>query len=123
MDETGPVIDVASLEAIAGLRTAGGEDLMRNVIQIYLSHSLGLMQKLDEAVAADDRKAIMETAHTLKSSSAQLGAGRLAAVLQRIEVMGRNGETDLASRTLFNVRQEYEEARAALEAFLQEKSK
>ncbi len=123
MGETGPVIDFACLEAIAGLQAAGGEDLMKNVIQIYLSHSLGLMRKLDEAVAADDRKAIMETAHTLKSSSAQLGAGRLAALLQRIELMGRNGETALAPRTQLEVREEYEAARAVLEVYLQEKSR
>lgn len=121
MVQTDPVIDYASLEAIASLQGAGGESLLKNVVEIYLSHSQGLMQKLDEAVGADDRKGIMETAHTLKSSSAQLGAGRLAAVMQRLEFMGRNEDTALAPQTLLEARQEYEAARAALQAFLQEK--
>jgi HPt (histidine-containing phosphotransfer) domain-containing protein len=118
MDRTGPIVDVTSLEAIAGLQGAGGEALLKNVVELYLSTSLSLMQKLSEAVAAADSRAIMEAAHTLKSSSAQLGARRLAKALQEIESMGRDEETEAAPETLVRVHQEFDAAREAFEAFL-----
>jgi HPt (histidine-containing phosphotransfer) domain-containing protein len=122
MDQPSSVIDVASLEAIAGLQQDGDDDLLKQIIEMYLSHSLSLMQKLDEAVAADNQKAIMETAHTLKSSSAQLGAGRLAKLLQELENMGRGEETTAAPQVLTKVRQEFDAARTALEGFLRARS-
>lgn len=122
MDQTVSVIDFASLEAIAGLQQDGDDDLLKQIIEIYLSHSFSLMQKLDEAVAADNQKTIMETAHTLKSSSAQLGAGRLAKLLQELETMGRSEETAAAPQVLANVHQEFDAARTALEGFLRARS-
>lgn len=117
-DQGYSVIDQAALEAIASLQVSGDNELLRNVIQIYLSHSQTLIQKLGEAVAADDAMGIMEAAHTLKSSSAQLGAARLAKVLFELEAMGRNRETSEAPRLFLQARLELEAARTALESVL-----
>jgi HPt (histidine-containing phosphotransfer) domain-containing protein len=46
------------------------------------------------AAGAADAQAIVRPAHTLKSSSATLGATRLAAISRGIEEAGRAGRTD-----------------------------
>ncbi len=117
-DLFGPVIDVASLEAIAGLEGAGGDRLLRKVLDLYLSHSLVLLQRLESAVGAGDAQGVMEAAHTLKSSSAQIGAGRLATALREIEFMGRNREMAAMSGAFRKVCVEYDAARSVLEAYL-----
>jgi HPt (histidine-containing phosphotransfer) domain-containing protein len=122
MDQTDSVIDFASLEAIAALQQAGEEDLLKQIIEMYLPHSLLLVRELDEAVAADNQRTIMETAHKLKSSSAQLGAGRLAKLLQELETMGRGGETTAAPQVLSKVHQEFDAVRTALEEFQRARS-
>lgn len=118
MSDDGPLIDLASLEAIAGLKDAGGEHLLKNVVALYLSHSPVLLRKLDEAVAKGDSDAIMEVAHTLKSSCAQLGAHRLATALKEMELLGRLQETGATPEVLRAVHRGYGAARSVLETYL-----
>jgi HPt (histidine-containing phosphotransfer) domain-containing protein len=68
---------------------------------------------MEQAADANDAGAIVRPAHTLKSSSAALGAMRLAQVAREIEMAGRAGDsTDLVARVA--------DARAALRDTLSE---
>lgn len=49
-----------------------------------------MLEALQQAVAAGDPVAVQQAAHTLKSSSANLGATRLSALGKTLEEHGRN---------------------------------
>jgi HPt (histidine-containing phosphotransfer) domain-containing protein len=89
-----PILDAAVL---AELResTGGDDDFVRELVEAYVSEATGYLAAMTAAVA--DPMAIVRPAHTLKSSSATLGAMRLAAISRGIEEAGRAGRLDLAA--------------------------
>jgi HPt (histidine-containing phosphotransfer) domain-containing protein len=55
-----------------------------------------------------------KAAHKFKSSSANLGADRLAELCKELETLGRSGSTAGAGRVLGEISSEYELAQATL---------
>jgi CheY-like chemotaxis protein/HPt (histidine-containing phosphotransfer) domain-containing protein len=114
------VLDPAPLNQIRALQRPGAPSLLAKVIGVYLDNSPTLVQRLREAVAQGDAKALRETAHSLKSSSANLGAASLAALCKELEQMGRDGQLQGAAEKLSALQQHYLLVRAALTAQLPE---
>lgn len=88
-----PILDDAVL---AELResTGGDDDFVRELVEAYVSEAIGYLEAMIAAAATGDVAAIVRPAHTLKSSSATLGAMRLAAISRGIEEAGRAGRAD-----------------------------
>jgi HPt (histidine-containing phosphotransfer) domain-containing protein len=107
-----PILDNA---VIAELResTGGDDEFVRELVEAYLSEATGYLDAMHAAVAAADADAIVRPAHTLKSSSATMGAMRLAAICRGIEEAGRAG---LASGLAADVEQAQAAWVATLEA-------
>jgi HPt (histidine-containing phosphotransfer) domain-containing protein len=78
-------IDPQALSAIRALQTEEQPDLLKNVIAIYLEETPLLLHELEQAVKAGNRTKIRRLAHTLKSSSANLGAAGLAELCRKLE--------------------------------------
>jgi HPt (histidine-containing phosphotransfer) domain-containing protein len=80
-------------EAIARLREldpTGQARLLERVIDAYLGSADRLMAQLHEAQARGDTAAMRMVAHTLKSSSASLGATSLASACAHAEALARD---------------------------------
>jgi HPt (histidine-containing phosphotransfer) domain-containing protein len=88
--------------------------LLAKVIGVYLDNSPTLLQRLREAVAQGDAKTVLETAHSLKSSSANLGAAPLAALCKELEQRGREQRLESAAVLLAEVQAQYSRVREAL---------
>lgn len=75
------------------LRTSvGGDDaFVRELIEAYLADSGAQLDRIEAALAADDAEALVRPAHTLKSSSATVGAMKLSALARTLEMAGRSG--------------------------------
>jgi HPt (histidine-containing phosphotransfer) domain-containing protein len=88
-----PILDDT---VIAELResTGGDDDFVRELVEAYVSEAMGYLAAMTAAAAAADPAAIVLPAHTLKSSSATLGAMRLAAISRGIEEAARAGRED-----------------------------
>jgi HPt (histidine-containing phosphotransfer) domain-containing protein len=86
-----PILDDA---VTAELResTGGDDEFVRELVEAYVGEAVGYLDSMRAAAAASDAAAIVRPAHTLKSSSATLGAMRLAAISRGIEEAGRAGE-------------------------------
>ncbi len=69
----------------------GDRDFVVELIEAYLADSASHVEAIDAAVAAGDTEALVRPAHTLKSSSATLGASRLAATARELELTARSG--------------------------------
>jgi CheY-like chemotaxis protein len=95
-DEADPVLDPSALDQIAALSGAAESGLLERVIATYLDRSVPLGSVLREAWQRSDAGSIAGTAHRLKSSSAQLGAVRLARVCDELERAARAPGVDVA---------------------------
>jgi len=88
-----PVLDQAVL---AELRASIGDDqeFMVELVETYVSEGSANIDGLLAAAAARDCGAIVRPAHTLKSTSASLGAMRLSAICREIEAAGRESRAE-----------------------------
>ena len=88
-----PVLDQAVL---AELRASMGDDaeFMRDLVETYVEEGRASMDGLLAAASTRDAAAVVRPAHTLKSTSASLGAMRLSAICREIEAAGREERTD-----------------------------
>jgi len=76
------------------------DEVLVGVIDHYLEESSVLLQAIDRALAQEIAKDLQQAAHTLKSSSALLGAIELAQLCQELETRGSNGRSMTEFRLL-----------------------
>ncbi len=81
---------------VAELRDSvgGDETFVRELIDAYLAESPGYLDAMATAAASGDAASVVRPAHTLKSSSAAVGAMRLATISKQIEFAAREGRVD-----------------------------
>jgi HPt (histidine-containing phosphotransfer) domain-containing protein len=72
------------------------------------------MQKLQQAVAANDAAEIARAAHSLKSSSANVGAKALSAYYEELETSARRSDTAQARKSLAKIEAEHGRVQTAL---------
>lgn len=113
-----PVVDAAVLEELAA-SVGGDRGFVDELIRTYLDDAEGQLASISAALAADDPVALIRPAHTLKSSSATLGAKRLAARARALEMAGRSERIDDGARADGErVEQDWREAKTALQAWM-----
>lgn len=116
VDDSSPAmggsINRQALDNIRNLQ--GGDAILARIVDIYLQESPLILSEMHEAVSRDEPEAMYKAAHKFKSSSANLGADRLAELSKQLETQGRAGSTDGAGRLLGEISSEYELAQAAL---------
>jgi len=110
--EMGSSINRQALDNIRSLQ--GGDAILARIIDIYLEESPLILSEMHQAVSLADPDAMYKAAHKFKSSSANLGADRLAKLCKELETQGRAGSTDGAGRLLGEISSEYELTQAAL---------
>jgi HPt (histidine-containing phosphotransfer) domain-containing protein len=83
-----PVLDEGVLDELA--ESVGGDrGFVVELIDTYLTDAAQHVAEVETAIDGSDATALVRPAHTLKSSSATLGAARLAATARRLEMAGR----------------------------------
>ncbi|WP_447977085.1 response regulator [Candidatus Nitrospira bockiana] len=102
-----PTLDRNAWESIRALQRPGQPDLLAKVITKYLASSQELLETMRAAVGSGDAPGVHRSAHTLKSSSATLGALRLAGLCKEGEQMGRAGSLEEAHTLLMEIEAEY----------------
>jgi HPt (histidine-containing phosphotransfer) domain-containing protein len=88
-----PILDDTVLDELRGA-TGGDEEFIVDLVETYVEEGAANLDGLVAAAAAGDADAIVRPAHTLKSSSASLGAMRLSAIARAVEEAGREGRSD-----------------------------
>jgi len=81
---------------VAELRESTGDDdeFVRELVQAYIDEGAGYLEAMTTAASAGDAEAMVRPAHTMKSSSATMGAMRLSVICRGLEEAGRAGEVD-----------------------------
>jgi HPt (histidine-containing phosphotransfer) domain-containing protein len=116
-DETtqGPslVLDPSHLESFLGLGP-GGTELLERTVTSFLASSRNDLVLISEAVAAGSAEEVVHAAHSLKGGALMLGATRLAAVCDELEVLGAARDLGPAPVVLARLSVELELASSAL---------
>ncbi|HEU4458211.1 MAG TPA: response regulator [Methylibium sp.] len=86
-------LDAQALQRLRQLDPSGSNRLLDRVADAFETSTARLLPQLDAALAADDLDGVKHVAHTLKSSSASIGALKLSALCADIEGMIRGRET------------------------------
>ncbi|MGO9876847.1 MAG: response regulator [Acidimicrobiia bacterium] len=107
------VIDAERFTVLRELDAGDGE-LLSMLVNEYLNDGTQLLATLREALAEGDPHILERTAHTLKGSSANLGAVRLAEICGRLEALGRAGALGTAPRLVDDADAAFAQVRAAL---------
>jgi CheY-like chemotaxis protein len=108
------VLDRRVLDQLGALRMNGKPDLLARTIKLYLVESPKLMQKLKQAALANDAPQIVRSAHSLKSSSANVGATLLSRYCADLETSARRADTEEARNIFARIEAEHARVQSAL---------
>ena len=100
-------------EVLDELRSVLGGEVDR-LIAVFLDDTPQLIIKLEAAAFGPDFSALREAAHSLKSSSANLGAMALSGAAKRVELGARMGTLDRPAVAVAMIAREFERVREAL---------
>jgi signal transduction histidine kinase/DNA-binding response OmpR family regulator/HPt (histidine-containing phosphotransfer) domain-containing protein len=109
-----PVLAPEVLEELEAVM--GGEYL--GLIKLFLEDAPKQLQQLEQAAAENNIHGMIAPAHTLKSSSANLGALALSAIAKRIEIGARGNALNRPTVAVVMLEAEYKKAQQALQAKL-----
>jgi len=90
-------IDETALDAIRSLQRPGKPDILARIVNMYIEKSPELISAIVDGTAANDSDKVKMAAHTLKSSSAYVGASSLAEVCSRVEASAANDQLNGAT--------------------------
>ncbi|HFL1971376.1 TPA: ATP-binding protein [Stenotrophomonas maltophilia] len=109
-----PVLDrdvLDELHAVIG-------DTAFQIITVFLDDAPAMVQQLQQAAQGSDEPRLQAIAHSLKSSSANVGALSLSAVAQRIEHEARSGSLQRPAVAVALLVAEFARSRVALTGYL-----
>jgi signal transduction histidine kinase/DNA-binding response OmpR family regulator len=110
------------LQKLASLKKMVGENAEKIVSELaccYVDDSVQLLQEMTSAADCQDAIALRKAAHTLKSSSATLGAMTLAQLSKELETMSTDGNTSEISSKVEQILAEFARVKIALQAEFQ----
>lgn len=97
---------------------AGDEELLKEIVGLFLESGPGQLQGVRDAVAAGDASALSRNAHTLKGALAQLHADTAAAAAREVEEPARHGQMAAAVAAVPKLELEFTAVQRELEGLL-----
>ena len=107
-------IDKSALQQIADLDPEQNGELLSGIIDSYIDNAKSLIRDLGEAITGDDVEGATRAAHSLKSSSANVGAMKLSSLCAEMEHSGRKQDMQSILASIDSVKAEFDIAIAAL---------
>ncbi|HEY9649584.1 MAG TPA: response regulator, partial [Coleofasciculaceae cyanobacterium] len=124
-----PLADASPLPAaidanvLSSFRDMVGENadmVLAEMIECYLDDAPKLVSAITQAVHQKNAQKLRQASHTLKSSSATIGAMTLSHLCQQMEVMSRIGNMEYGLDNLSELEAEYERVKTALQLYDQQ---
>jgi len=108
-------LDPSYLDSLRKLGELSGRPLVREIVESYLAETPRRLERLRDALLQADARDFILVAHSLKGSSAQLGARRVAEVSAELEEKGQNAELGDVAPLLAELEREIERVAPLLE--------
>lgn len=118
MEEHDNAMSALDMDVVAGLRELGGDDdpgLFDELVGLFIEESDSQLRKLQAAVSELAYADVEVIAHTLKSSSANLGAFGMSELCMQLEESGRDQEAARVGSLCARLDDVYTEVRRGLE--------
>jgi HPt (histidine-containing phosphotransfer) domain-containing protein len=115
-DEAALVLDQSVLNRLRQLRQPGQPDPVAELIDLFLMDMPKRIQQMDDALARQDANSLRVAAHTLKGSSKNMGAQRLAQICAELEAQSREASFTHAPQLIAAIKMQAAELTLALEA-------
>lgn len=114
-------MDAQALARLSELDPTGANRLLERVATAFLNSAASLMPQLQSALhGAPDMETIRRVAHTLKSSSASIGALAMSGRCAEIEQLAHQGRSESLPLALDGLESDWAMVHAALSAILAE---
>lgn len=85
-------LDADAIAALRALQAPGRPSIVLRIVELFETSASALVGELEQGLEDGDLATITRAAHTLKSSSANVGASALAAQAKLIEFSAREGD-------------------------------
>ncbi len=95
------IIDITAIQRLKKLQKPGRPDLVSNLINLFFQSAEESIAHLQEAIASKDWKLVTAIAHSLKSSSANLGAVQFSKICFQLESAMQNNLSENEVSELF----------------------
>ena len=105
------VFDPAALQSSVPAGARNGSQLAQKLIRLFVGESAKLLAEIERARVAGDTQTLLRGAHSLKSSSASVGAAALSRIAEELEACARAGQTSSFVNYPARLRLEYERFR------------
>ncbi len=100
-------LDPLAIEQIRMLEQRGQKGLVAKVIQLFLSETPTLVDRIVQSITDTDSNRLRIASHTLKSSALSLGANKLGEICVEFEAIGRAGTVAISPEKLAQFQSEY----------------
>jgi len=117
--ENAPILD---LDVIASLRELGGEDdpgLLLELVGLFLTDAPTYVSEIVTGFEGSDLARVQRASHTLKSSSANMGAMGLSGLARTIEGVAKTADMELLRELQGELQAVYQETAEALSGLQQ----
>jgi HPt (histidine-containing phosphotransfer) domain-containing protein len=94
--------------------TEGDRQSMRELVDLFYTQTELQLKQIEDAVRANNSAAVGHIAHSCKGASATLGMTRLAAVLLKLEKLGKSGALTGAGEFCAEARREFKDIQVFL---------
>ena len=114
MDANYPVV-AEVLQSIRALPMKSGDDLLDEVIELFVTGTVSTLRAIGASVKANDGSNLAHLAHQLKGSAVTLGAQHMTRICDALEAKGRREEFSGVEDLLSSLEREFVRVRAVLE--------
>jgi len=120
-DISGASNDRAALDLSASLeRVEGDRGLLEELLRLFFDECQGTLQQIRDSWSSGDIRALGRLAHTLKGSSANVGANGVSEAAFALECLARSGSMENAVQLIADLEREIERLLPELEQFLKQ---
>ena len=109
-----PVVDPETIRYLRELSPGDNGAFLREIIGIFIADTPLRIAELEESLRASDAEKFARAAHSIKGSSANLGAAALRAVAAQLEERSRVEPASTLGPLLESLKAEYARAEAEL---------
>jgi HPt (histidine-containing phosphotransfer) domain-containing protein len=108
------IIDLQTIENLRALNPGDNDEFLREIAAIFSEDTPLRIAELDQSLAGGDLPRFTRAAHSIKGSSANLGALALRAVAEKLEHLARTNGMANAASLVAEIKVEFDQAEAAL---------
>ncbi len=112
------VLDRSVIGALNALAKPGQPSVFHTIAGLFLKNTPELLEQIRNAHVNNDHETVLRLAHSLKSSSASLGALKLSQCARRLELKAKKGELEEFEALIQEIERAFNDARSAIESEL-----